>query len=354
MSELLRLLPLDRLLPDADLVRTRLREAGINAATILEPGAPDPRDHPEPAPSVAARGPAFTAPMGLRTAAAPGDGMRLIPLAGFCWGGPVRGRVLGRGSAATPRVRGDHVLIHIGAGAAMEVELPRMSHPLPPGRLAFIPAGTAFALHPPAKAQGWALLIPPRLAERLHVALPAAFRCGLPDPADRPLLEPTLQALGLGTPRDETEKTATGCHLGLLAVALSRIAERAEVHEDMDHPEPEARPLCQGFITAMTRDPAQDRTMSEIAESLGATLAQLDRACRQFRGKPALDLLYEIRRDHAALLLRETDMPIAQIAAKLGYSSLGHFMRAFAAATGRTPESLRQPPADDAAMADLA
>lgn len=345
MTELLRTLHLPFPAPDtdSDRVRARLISAGVTCDVILEPAAADPRSRTDSfETTLPLRAPrrAEPAPRGLPVSAAPGDGLRLMPLAGFFWGGPVHGSPGHRNGAATPRVRGDHVLVLVAQGA-LAIELPRMRHPVTQGRLAFIPAGTAFSLHPPPEVQGWALLIPPAVVRDLPVPLPDSFHCGLPAPADRTLLEPTLNALGQGSPRSPAETTATHCQLGLLSVALSRLSARAEPYDASNCRLAEARPLAQRFIEMISDNLAQDLTMAEIAGNLGCSLAHLDRACQHSRGRSALELIYAIRRDRAAQLLRQTDKPLAQIATELGYSGLGHFMRAFAAATGRTPESFR-------------
>lgn len=345
---------------DTDRVRDRLIGAAITADVILEPADDDPRAQGHvpsvraapaapravPTPTPGATRPSPTPPnpsphgQSPNSSACAGDGLRLMPIASFVWGGAPRGRLGQRDATAMPRVRGDHVLVLVTQGA-LAVELPRLRHPVTQGRAAFIPAGTAFSLHPPAQIQGWALLIPPAAARALPVALPDAFRCGLPDAADRALLEPTLAALGQGSPRNPAEETAVLCQLGLLSVALSRLSAHSPDPDDPARQLAKARPLTQRFLDLVTANPAQDRTMAEIAADLGCSLAHLDRACLHSRGRPAIQLLYAVRCDRAAQLLRHTDRPVAQIATELGYSGLGHFLRAFAEATGRTPDSFR-------------
>ena len=86
---------------------------------------------------------------------------------------------------------------------------------------------------------------------------------------------------------------------------------------------------------------SQNQTIAELARRLGHSLAHLDRACLQSRGRSALQLLYDLRLERAARALRGSDIPICDIAQELGYAGLGHFMRSFAAATGRSPEAYR-------------
>lgn len=352
-----------------DPARQRLVAAGVTAASIQEPGEIDPRqpgarpdaqeqpgrdfssgaisvlnaaiplDQPGPqAPAVAPVRPGHCFP--------PGDGLRLIPLSGFHWGGALRGR----NAAPAPRVRGDHVLIWLQQGT-LQVEFPRHCHGLAPGCLAFIPAGTAFALRPGAEVQGRALLIAPAHGAALPVPLPPGFRSGTPLPQDRPLIEPAMQALGIAQPQAGTGQTAAGqtptgqaaiaCQMALIALALSRMDARSAAQRPGPAALHEARPLAERFIELAEAELAQNQTIAELARRLGHSLAQLDRACRQCRGRSALEVLYDLRHESAAKALRDGDLPICDIARELGYSGLGHFIRSFAAATGRSPEAYR-------------
>lgn len=355
MTEALRV-P-DRL--DADPATLRLRAAGVSDPGILEPAATDPRlapaeadaaprpdaDHTHllqsaranPVPGIAA------APRQLPRGR-PGDGLRLIPLSGFHWGGPMRSR----NAPPSPRVRGDHVLIRPTSGA-VSIEFPRVSHVLTTGRIAFVPAGTAFSLKPPAEIGGQALLIPPGWpgAE----ALPNGFRSGQPAPEDTSLLDPAILALAEGAARDPGGNGAAPLQLGLIALALSRLDDRPGQLDPQRDAVSGARPLTERFLHLAQRDMASNRTIAEMARALDCSLAQLDRACRHSRGRGALDLLYDLRLQLATEALRNDSRPVAEIAESLGYAGLGHFMRAFLAATGRTPDGYRAlmkaGPADD-------
>lgn len=362
-------------------VSERLIGAAINAGGILEPAQIDPRRaHPAQGPADSAEDIAPAQPflpavgmvaaadscpppvMAMATApaavlarghdaggaplpqATPGDGLRLMPLSGFFWGG--RARALGRmraptgGAPAAPRVRGDHVLMYLMHGT-LGIEFPRQRHLIYQAQLAFIPAGTAFSVQPPRDAQGLVLLIPPHLGRDLSVALPDGFHTGHPDPADLALIGPSLRALGFGSPRTATERAAAACQLSLISVALSRLVDRAEPVDAPIRRIAEARPLTERYLALAASDLSCNLTISELAERLGCTQSQLDRACIESRGRSPLDLLYGLRLDRAAAALRHTNQPTAQIAQELGYTGLGHFIRSFASATGRSPEAFR-------------
>lgn len=316
----------------------RLIAAGITAGRILDPAERDPR-------GPSRRGaPALTVVPAARPLSVPaqpghpaGAELRLLPLSGFHWGGAGR---KGQG----PRIRRDHVLL--AATDGVTIGFPRREHALPAGQLAFIPAGTAFSLHPPAGTDGQVLLIGPQVF-RDH-PLPAGFRSGAPDPGDAALVAPALEALASGP--------AMACRLEFLAAVLSQLRDTPPPAAPPPWRIAEARPasgpaspgqildgrlLAERFLALARAQLALDRTMAELAGSLGATLAQLDRACRQARGRGALELLYDLRLELALDALRDRDRPVATIAQDLGFSGPGHFMRVFQAATGRTPEAYR-------------
>ena len=308
--------------------RGQIALASVNGASVpLEPVA---------APLASGGGVMNGGAAGPAPSFAPADGLRLIPLSGFHWGGAVRGRNL----PPAPRVRGDHVLIVLEQGM-VQIELPRHQHMLRPGCVAFIPAGTAFALQPGLEVLGRALLIAPAHGPGLPLALPAAFRIGTPAADDRPMIEPAMLALGAAQLRGRAGETAAACQLGLLAVTLSRLDARPGPHDAGQSGMTEARPLTERFLELALAELAQNQTIAEMARQLGHSQAHLDRACRQSRGRGALELLYDLRLQHAAKALRHSGRPIAEIAQEAGYAGLGHFMRSFAAATGRSPEADR-------------
>lgn len=326
----------------------RLHDAAINADVILEPAENDPRPSrthaeappPHGLPVIAPDNPEAAPKTPSQRPFARSDGVRLMPLAGFIWGVAAPLRSAARPVAAQPRVRGDHVIILVTRGGA-EIEFPRRRQLIGQKRIAFIPAGTAFSLLPPPDAEGHALLLPPNLSLGLPVGFPLAFHHGLPHPADEGLIEPAFAALGQDRAQGPAASSATACHLGLLALALSRAVNRPQIQGADQLQTMVSRPLTDSFLEMAEHHLADGRTIADMALELGCTQAQLDRACGESRGRTALELLYALRVERAAERLRSTDLPVLTIAREVGYSSLGHFIRVFAAATGRTPDAFR-------------
>ena len=320
--------------------QARLRDAGVNLGAILEPSERDPREAVDLPESLRLTPPAATALRPLRhdfvPVPPPGDGLRVMPLAAFHWGGRERGI----GALPQPRLRGDHVLLHLQEGV-LQIDFPRQQSRHIGETLAFVPSGTAFSMRPDAQLRGQVLLIPHRLTAGMQMPLPQEFRSGIPQDADRQMLGPAFRALAGGTPKDKPARIAMLCQFELISFALGRLTRHLPGVADTVGSLIHSRPLTERFLTLAAQNLASGRTMSELAAMLGCSLATLDNACRQTRGRSALQLTYELRMERAVTALRATRTPITQIAQELGYTSVGHFMRAFADATGRTPEAFR-------------
>lgn len=254
--------------------------------------------------------------------------LRLLPIAAFLWDGG--------GHPPVPRTRPEHAVIWLQSGLH-RLRFPRQDLALCAGELRFIPAGTAFASLPHPEAVGHVLLIPADLARRAVPAFPEAAQGGLV--GDRaPALAMNLRELA-----DETrheDRLALDCHLGLLATRLARLAPASAPMRDGQSALP-GRSEVDRFIDAARRNLDPMLTLAERAEAQGLTHAALDRACLAFRGRRAIEILNDLRIERAAGLLRDTLLPIAQIALASGHVSLTHFTRAFVVATGRTPQTFR-------------
>lgn len=91
--------------------------------------------------------------------------------------------------------------------------------------------------------------------------------------------------------------------------------------------------------------PTLQCSRSEVARRLGTHERTLGRRL-QASGTTFQRLLDETRMDMARQLLRDTGVPVARVAAALGYGDPTVFTRAFARWTGRTPSRFRAEAAD--------
>jgi AraC-like DNA-binding protein len=81
--------------------------------------------------------------------------------------------------------------------------------------------------------------------------------------------------------------------------------------------------------------------VSRLAQVSGASEAHFARSFKEAFGVPPHRYLLTRRIEQAAALLRDTDLPITEIALRTGWSSLGTFGRTFRDVTGESPSELR-------------
>lgn len=78
-----------------------------------------------------------------------------------------------------------------------------------------------------------------------------------------------------------------------------------------------------------------------IAEASGLSKRQLERLFRDKLGKTPSRYYLELRLDRARLLLRQTEMPILQVAVASGFHSASYFARCYRSQFGRSPKEER-------------
>ncbi|GGF59517.1 hypothetical protein GCM10011402_09440 [Paracoccus acridae] len=311
----------------ASRIRTGRQDADVNAASIPDASAPLPTDRaaapvlPVASPAAMQPFPRGGRPIGRR------QGIRLLPLAAFVWGN--------RAMPPQPRTRPDHVLIWVTDGR-VQLDFPRAHFVLRAGDVRYIPAGTAFAAMPSAGSHGHVALISPSLAAGAEPPLPdrgLAAQAG----SHAAQLEATLHELAVEAANPDAGTLS--CLINLLALRLGQLQPgRAP---DVPETTPPDLPLIERFVALARQRLGSTRSVPELAAELHSTTAVLDQACQSARGKRAVELIHDLQLESAADLLRNTDLPLSRIAADLGYSSQAHFIRAFVAATGRSPDAFR-------------
>lgn len=83
-------------------------------------------------------------------------------------------------------------------------------------------------------------------------------------------------------------------------------------------------------------------SVSTLASRLGVGREQLTRSFQKRLGRPPQQVIREMKMRRASFLLKDTDLPVAQIAERLGYSDQTNFIRAFRAVLGTTPHEFRR------------
>ena len=85
----------------------------------------------------------------------------------------------------------------------------------------------------------------------------------------------------------------------------------------------------------------EDWPVARLASVSGVSEAHFARAFKQAFGAPPHRYLLSRRIERASALLRDTDLPILDIAFDTGWNSLGTFGRTFRDITGESPRDLR-------------
>lgn len=95
-------------------------------------------------------------------------------------------------------------------------------------------------------------------------------------------------------------------------------------------------------IVAIHRDPAAGWSVEALAQVAGMSRSAFAARFTSLVGTPAMQYLTEWRMNLARRILRETALPIATIAADLGYQSEPAFNRAFKRVFDTTPGQARR------------
>ena len=83
-------------------------------------------------------------------------------------------------------------------------------------------------------------------------------------------------------------------------------------------------------------------TLSELADEMDMDISTLSRMVRRHTGCTFTELLHTARFNRAVVLLRDTDLSVADIAAAVGYENAGFFYRRFSELYGCTPAAYRR------------
>lgn len=213
---------------------------------------------------------------------------------------------------------------------------------LDPGRLDLRDAGVAVFFDPAALGEdarspwpSWRahpLLFPflhGRVGGILRLELPAARRAAWDAAIDS--IEAELRA------RQDGYRQATLAHLTLLLIDLARLAGPvvAELRRS-------GEPLLAEVFEVIDRRHAGPLSLRDVAGELGMTPGHLTTVVRRRTGRTVGDWITDRRMTAARALLAETDLPVAEVARRVGMSDPGYFSRLFVRAHGASPREWRQ------------
>jgi AraC family transcriptional regulator, transcriptional activator of pobA len=211
-----------------------------------------------------------------------------------------------------------------------------------PHNAVFIPAGTMHGFDMVGTVHGQAIFFP----RGVDLGLPAtSLHLRLRDATVQAEITALVDAMERELNRDQPGMDrALYHHAGLVAVWLERqAAALSPADRATSRPKASVR-LAEAYSTLLERDFRSGKGVADYAAELGVTPTHLSRVCNETCGRPAHGLLQDRVLFEARRLLRDTALPVKDVARTLGFTSPAYFTRAFQVRTGLTPSEFRTTP----------
>ena len=127
-----------------------------------------------------------------------------------------------------------------------------------------------------------------------------------------------------------------------LVALVDQVARHRGEESAQASPHPEARVRrLDAYIRANL---AQRLPVDDLAKAAGLSVFYFTRMFKAATGRTPHDYVMEVRVEEAQRLVTETSLPMAEIAARLGFANQAHFSAAFRRKRGCAPSRLRTPP----------
>lgn len=231
---------------------------------------------------------------------------------------PTRTQALAPGERIGAHRHDDHQIVYAGSGV-LTVTTDAGTWFAPGTRAIWVPAGCVHA-HRAHGHLALHLLGLPRDTNPLGLDAPTVLAVG-------PLLRELILAYTRG-PHDDTPE-----RLRLRAVLLDQL--RASPQQPVQLPAPED-PRLVAVCDVLRRDPADARTLADLAGAAGAGERTLSRLFRRELGMTFPQWRTQLRLYHALRMLAD-GVPVTAVAHRCGWSSASAFIDAFRRAFGHTP-----------------
>ena len=177
----------------------------------------------------------------------------------------------------------------------------------------------------------------PLLFPFLHGIPGGLLRLHVP-PERQPVWAATITAIETElADRAEGYRQAVLAHLTLLLVDVARLA--TDVVGDLRR---NNETLLAEVFDVIQQQFATSLSLREVAASVGVTPGYLTTFVRQRTGRTVVDWITEQRLVQARRLLTDTDLPVGEIARRVGLPDPGYFARVFRRGNGVTPREWRR------------
>jgi AraC family transcriptional regulator, transcriptional activator of pobA len=137
--------------------------------------------------------------------------------------------------------------------------------------------------------------------------------------------------------RLDGHRQAALAHLTLLLIDLARLAD--DVVGDLRR---SGEPLMAEVFSVIESRVDEPLSLRDVAAEVGMTPGHLTTLVRRRTGRTVQDWIIERRMSRARALLDDTDLPIAEVARRVGMSDPGYFSRQFRRTYGRPPREWRK------------
>jgi AraC-like DNA-binding protein len=139
--------------------------------------------------------------------------------------------------------------------------------------------------------------------------------------------------------RLEGYRQAALAHLSLLLIDLARLA--SDVVGDLRH---SGEPVLAEVFDVIERRHAESLSLRDVAREVGMTPGHLTTIVRRRTGRTVQEWIIDRRMAESRRLLADTDLPIQEVARRVGIRDPGYFSRLFRRAHGTSPRSWRGRP----------
>ncbi|WP_205876481.1 helix-turn-helix transcriptional regulator [Mycobacterium camsae] len=136
--------------------------------------------------------------------------------------------------------------------------------------------------------------------------------------------------------RQQSYRQATLAHLTLLLIELARLA--GDIVDDLRR---SGEPLLADVFAVIDRRHGESLSLRDVAIEVGMTPGHLTTVVRRRTGRTVQEWIIERRMAEARDLLAETDLPIGEVARRVGILDAGYFSRLFSRAHGGSPRQWR-------------
>ena len=156
-------------------------------------------------------------------------------------------------------------------------------------------------------------------------------------PARQPLWNSAIESIEAElADRKQGYRQAALAHLTLLLIDVARLA--GDVVGELKR---SGEPLLAEVFTVIDRCLAEPLSLRDVAHELGITPGHLTTVVRRRTGRTVQEWIIERRMAEARSLLSDTDLPVAEIARRIGMSDPGYFSRLFRRTHDTSPREWR-------------